>query len=82
MRPQNNIAVGAHFGPARQGPGRDLGKVAKLVERMEVHEGVSEQRRAMVRAARTFVSPKGAKARWFTRNFLGEEEGESRTSDC
>jgi hypothetical protein len=37
--PQNNIAVGAYFGPARQGPGRDPGKVTHLVERMEVREG-------------------------------------------
>jgi hypothetical protein len=41
VHPQNKIAVAAHFGPARQGPGRDPGKGTKLIERMEVHEGVS-----------------------------------------
>lgn len=30
--------VKAHFGPARQGPGRDSGSVTQLVERMEVRE--------------------------------------------
>jgi hypothetical protein len=44
VHPQNSIAVGAHFGPARQGPGRDAGKVTQLVERMAVREGVSESK--------------------------------------
>lgn len=31
--------VGAHFGPVRQGPGKDPGEVPQLVEQMEVREG-------------------------------------------
>ena len=41
-RGRNRWATGlvkAHFGPARQGLGRDSGSVTQLIERMEVRPG-------------------------------------------
>jgi len=53
VQARKDTIVGAHFGCAGQRPKMDLCRVTRLVERTAVARA-----RQMVRAARTFVSPK------------------------